>query len=119
MAQLSKHILTESGVHLLTYNGVTNPMGWWARELGMAHTTLMRRLKRNNWDLEKACAKPLMDTKARSIEYNGETHSINQWSKITGISVPTLAHRFIKGWDAERALTTPPTRTGRPRKVKD
>lgn len=49
---------------------------------------------------------------ARMITLNGETRCINEWAAITGIKAGTLAFRIRQGWDAERALTTPPGATG-------
>ena len=41
------------------------------------------------------------------ITYNGETHTITEWARIYGLSENGLVHRFIHGWDIERAFTTP------------
>ena len=43
----------------------------------------------------------------KNIIFNGETHTIAEWSRITGINNPVLKYRFQKGWDTEKALTTP------------
>jgi hypothetical protein len=38
--------------HLLTFNGKTQSMAKWARELGMTYSTIMSRV-RKNWPLDK------------------------------------------------------------------
>lgn len=41
------------------------------------------------------------------ITYNGESHTIAQWGEKVGINRKILARRINKGWEVERALTTP------------
>lgn len=41
------------------------------------------------------------------IEYNGQSKSMIEWSIETGIRWSALNHRINRGWDVERALTTP------------
>ncbi len=41
------------------------------------------------------------------IEYQGERHSVVEWSEILNINYGTLRGRLLKGWDIERAFTTP------------
>ena len=41
------------------------------------------------------------------IEYQGERHSVVEWSEILHINYGTLRGRLLKGWDIERAFTTP------------
>lgn len=50
------------------------------------------------------------------ITIKGETHNVRDWSKILGINESTIHNRLKNGWDAERALTTPPYSCGRRRK---
>ena len=42
-----------------------------------------------------------------NITYNGETHTITEWARIYGLSENGLVHRINRGWEIERALTTP------------
>lgn len=37
----------------------------------------------------------------------GETHTLKEWSDSFGISEKTVRDRLRRGWDIERALTTP------------
>ena len=41
------------------------------------------------------------------ITFNGETHTITEWARIYGLSENGLVHRIRRGWEIERALTTP------------
>lgn len=40
-------------------------------------------------------------------EAYGETHSVAEWGRISGVSVHVLYDRISKGWDMEKALSTP------------
>ena len=41
------------------------------------------------------------------LEYNNEKHNIKEWCKIINITESALNHRLKRGWDLEKALTTP------------
>ena len=41
------------------------------------------------------------------ITFNGETHTITEWARIYNLSENGLVHRIQRGWDRERAFTTP------------
>ena len=45
--------------------------------------------------------------KSRFISYNGKTMTLNQWVEYLNITRSALRFRLKKGWDIERALTTP------------
>ena len=57
---------------------------------------------------------PLDDThnNRKYITFNGETHHLREWATIVGIAYTTLKERLRRGWDVERALTTPTINTG-------
>lgn len=42
---------------LITYNGKTQTLTAWARELGIRHQTLYNRIVMKGWDVERAFAK--------------------------------------------------------------
>lgn len=45
------------------------------------------------------------------LEYNGETLCISEWADRIGMARGTLSARILRlGWNAEKALTTPPHR---------
>ncbi|SLM93113.1 Phage protein [Brachybacterium faecium] len=41
------------------------------------------------------------------LEYKGEKMTIAQWAEKVGLSKKCLGERIRRGWDVERALTTP------------
>ena len=41
------------------------------------------------------------------LEYNNEKHNIKEWCKIMNVTESALKHRLERGWDLEKALTTP------------
>ena len=41
------------------------------------------------------------------LEYNGEKHTMAEWSRKLNIPYMALCHRIERGWDVERALSTP------------
>ena len=47
------------------------------------------------------------------LSYNGQTKTVAEWSRAIGIKAETIYWRIHKGWTPEKALTTPPHRTGK------
>lgn len=47
------------------------------------------------------------------LTYDGRTLCVSEWSRIMNINKATLESRIKKGWDLERALTTPPRKLNR------
>ncbi|WP_102158692.1 hypothetical protein [Zhihengliuella halotolerans] len=41
------------------------------------------------------------------VTWRGETRTVKQWATATGIKANTILYRLRRGWDVERALTTP------------
>lgn len=41
------------------------------------------------------------------LEYNNEKHNLKQWCEIMNITENALKHRLERGWDVQKALTTP------------
>lgn len=52
---------------LITYNGKTQTLTTWAKELGMRHQTLYNRIVMKGWDVERAFEK---NPKSQKITYN-------------------------------------------------
>lgn len=46
--------------HLITFNGKTQTMSQWAREIGLKPKTLSRRINDKGWSVEKALTTPLL-----------------------------------------------------------
>lgn len=41
------------------------------------------------------------------ITYKGQNHTVTEWARLYNIKPPSLRNRLRKGWDFEKALTTP------------
>lgn len=41
------------------------------------------------------------------VTWRGETRTVREWAHATGVNANTLLYRLRRGWDIERALTTP------------
>lgn len=48
----------------------------------------------------------------RNLTYQGQTKTLKEWSLLTGLRVKTIQGRLDSlGWDMEKTLTTPPSRS--------
>jgi hypothetical protein len=100
-------------VRLITFNGKTQRVIEWAREIGMSSVTLNRRLQQG-WSIEDALTLPPRAFRAnrptrciRPIIFDGRTQSLSAWAREIGIRPTALMSRLRKGWPIERALTAP------------
>lgn len=110
-ADLYTQANNKSNNHLITYNGKTQNMTQWAREIGVRRELIKDRLK-SGWSVEDALTKrkcELWERKDnRLLTYDGKTMTLSQWAKEIGMNRSTLSHRINeRGWTVERALTTP------------
>lgn len=88
----------------LTYNGKTQTIAQWAKELNINQNTLRNRIQKG-WSDGEIFSKSVQSR--HNITFNGETKSLRQWSIDTGISYSTLQSRLYEfNWDIEKALTT-------------
>ena len=55
---------------------------------------------------------------SRLITINGETHNFCEWADIFGIHRGTVTSRLSRGWDIEKALTTPIDKSKRNKRLK-
>lgn len=97
--------LNRSCVRLLTFNGITQSIPDWAKQIGISHTSLRSRLK-HGWTIELALTAP-SGSHVQMIEFNGKTMCLAAWSTEVGIKLGTLHDRLKRGWTIERALTEP------------
>lgn len=110
-ADLYTQANNKSNNHLITYNGKSQNMTQWAREIGVRRELIKDRLK-SGWSVEDALTKrkcELWERKDnRLLTYDGKTMTVSQWAKEIGVNRSTLSHRINeRGWTVERALTTP------------
>jgi hypothetical protein len=85
----------------VTFEGKTQTVSQWARELGWNPSILHHRLKRHS--IKKA----LFDKPYKQITFNGKTQTAKAWSAELGISSELIQRRLLESWSIEKALTTP------------
>lgn len=44
---------------------------------------------------------------SKQITHNGQTHNWAEWGRVLGLSTSAIGKRIARGWDAQRAVTTP------------
>lgn len=94
---------------MICHNGESMCVADWSRRIGISAGTIFARLNKG-WDIERTLKQPVeVHSRSRfhNITYNGETMNVAQWARKIGIKVGTLRARLRKGWDIEKALTTP------------
>lgn len=74
-----------------TIDRIENDKGYFKENCRWADDFQQGRNKRNN----------------RLITYKGETKCMTEWAELLGFKLTMLRHRLDKGWDVERAFTTP------------
>ena len=97
--------INRSCVRMLTFNGVTQSIPDWAKQIGISHTSLRSRLK-HGWTIELALTAP-PGSHIQMITFNGKTMCLADWSAEVGINFKCLHMRLKAGWSIERALTEP------------
>ncbi len=92
----------------LTFEGRTQKLTEWARELDIDHATLRNRIK-NNWSIEDAFTVPVNAPCGKStlVTHNMETKTIEDWGVIFNIKPNCILQRLKRGISIEEALTTP------------
>lgn len=94
---------------MLTYDGRTQCLADWAKELGIVSASLLERLN-TGWSVEQALGSPKGSRKKplATLTYNGVTKSIGEWAKEKGFNGHrTITNRIRLGWDVDRILNTP------------
>ena len=71
-----------------------------SEKYNIPYSQITRRLYRG-WSIEKAVEFPV---KHPGVEINGERKSIREWSEISMVPLPTLKHRYERGWRGESLL---------------
>jgi hypothetical protein len=93
----------------IEFNGRSQSVAAWGRELGISRHVIEDRLRRG-WSVERALTEPLNAPNnpphtPRMIEHNGRSQSIAEWANEFGIEYINLLRRLNAGWPIERALT--------------
>ena len=115
-ADLYTQANNKSNNHLITYNGKTQNMTQWAKEIGVRRELIKDRLK-SGWSVEDALTKrkcELWERKDnRLLTYDGKTMTASRWADELGINKGTLSYRLNQlGWSTEKALSTPVRKRG-------
>ena len=97
---------------LYTYQGKTLSLKGWARELGICHASLLRRIAKFG-DGEESLPfvfankrYPRSGGRKKELMHNGRKTSFKELSRQYGISEQRLRERVRAGWTLDRALTT-------------
>ncbi len=91
--------------HLLTHNGQTMSIAEWSDQTGIHRRTLLNRISRNGWTVERALTTP--ETGGKQFTVDGITLSLTEWAKRHNMHVRTLRSRLQNGLPIEEALRTP------------
>lgn len=102
-------------VHSITHNGETRCLVEWEVLLGIPKGRLADRINNLGWDPVRALTEPVRQQHTGTqkkpwhsqLTFNGATLSISEWSAILKIPASRIHSRINRGWDPERALTTP------------
>lgn len=90
----------------LTYNGRTQCMSDWAKELDLCLQMVYGRWDRG-WSDSDCLSVPSNATKETLIEYHGRYQSIAAWARELEIEKSVIYNRLRRGWSVERSLGTP------------
>lgn len=103
-------------VSTLTFDGRTQTLRQWSREVGVRCDTIRNRI-RMGWTAEKALS---TSGQMRKLTFDGVTLSIREWAAKTGLPDSVIRSRLRDGWTEQEAVGTPyrQNRKPRARKVK-
>src|ERR1035437_5015629 len=99
----------------LEFNGRSQSVSAWAREIGIRVDVIMSRL-RNNWPIENILTTPTGERRVnrphiyqggRLIEHSGRKQTVSEWAKETGLSSSVIDGRLGLGWSVSDTLTKP------------
>ena len=105
--------LNRSTTRKIEHNGQTKSIAEWADETGIAAGTLERRLNSSRMSVATALSTPVGTadkTHKLFFDFRGETKSLKVLSDEFGLNYGLVRRRLVRGWDIERALTTPSLR---------
>lgn len=96
----------KSNNRYITYNGKTQSMADWCRELGLNYNRVNTRLNELGWTVEKAFEHK-ENTSISMVTYHGETKCLKDWCKKLNLKYETIWYRINKlHWSTEKAFET-------------
>lgn len=98
---------------LYEYNDEWRCLPEWAELYGLKTITLVCRVKRMGWTLERALKEPVRE-KDGMVTVGSRTQRLSAWATETGLNKDLIYLRLRRGWSPERALS-PPTFRGHPK----
>jgi hypothetical protein len=103
----------------LQYNGKTQTIAEWGRDLNMSPLLICGRLF-NGWPVEDSLSTQVGGSTKQSgrpegtlIEHNGKKQNIAGWAREYGLRPATLWLRLKNGWNIAKALHTSTENTGK------
>lgn len=91
--------------HLITINGVTKPLGMWAKESGLNEGIIRGRIKMN-WD-EKDLLNPPTEEIKYKVEIDGIQKTLIEVSNEYGVNYATVLRRYHEGIRGKELLVEP------------
>jgi hypothetical protein len=107
----------------ITHNGRTMLAGDWAKETGIATSTIKSRIDDFGWTAEKALTTPVYATASlrrksgplkntkRQVTHNGETRSAHHWARTLGITLNVIYYQLRAGRTIEDIIKRSATPT--------
>lgn len=94
---------------LLTAQGATRTLAEWSEITGLHFTTILTRIGRGGWDIEKALTTPAGTQRKnrRWLTLGERTQPLTAWAKELGTSRTSIISRLERGMSVEEALTQP------------
>lgn len=105
-ADMTQQNLNARGNRQITFNGKTQPLSAWCKELGLSKYAIASRLHKG-WSETDALSIPVRQPGDAPLTHNGKTKTLSEWAKLTGLSVEVIQHRVRRGWSPMRVLTQP------------
>lgn len=91
----------------ITYEGKTQCLKKWSKELKIPYLTLYQRIFNLNWTVEKAF-QTKVNNYMQMISYKGKVQSLYSWGKELKINPKTLFSRIYQyKWPIDKAFETP------------
>ena len=90
---------------LLTYEGKTQNMTQWSKEVDIPADIIRKRLRRNV-SVEKALTQPVR-CPPKEIAYQGRSQTLRAWEQELILPRGTLYARLRNGWNIDLAMTCP------------